>query len=312
MKSNMKNVFVAILFLNFAFCFGQHNTAPKENAKLSKENTSTNTVDDASDYSKAEPKGGITAFNRFVANSFVLPEAEKDTLASVLVKFVIYEDGSIHDIKIIKESPAGLGLGQETIRVLNKAAKWAPAQQNGKVVKQQFVLPLKFQLLGVEKEKQQTEVIKEREETKLIKENEEEVRNKTYGHQQTEEPPEDTSVNYSKIFTSVDIQATPLVGLNAFRKYVASSFKLPEVTEQITGTLITKFVVWDDGSIRDVQIIKETPIGLGLGKEAVRILSSSDKWKPGMVNGFKVKQYYTLPISIQITPADNLETKQKK
>lgn len=110
--------------------------------------------------------------------------------------------------------------------------------------------------------------------------------------------------DYNAIFTSVQVQAAPPGGMNAFRKQIASSFRLPEVDETTTGTVIAKFVVWDDGSIRDVIIVKETPAGLGLGKEATRILSKSPKWTPGIYNGRSVKQYYTLPISIQITASE--------
>lgn len=116
---------------------------------------------------------------------------------------------------------------------------------------------------------------------------------------QEEQKGDDT--DYNQIFTSVQVQASPPGGMNAFRKQIASSFRLPEVDETTTGTVIAKFVVWDDGSIRDIQIVKESPAGLGLAKEATRILNKSPKWTPGVYNGRSVKQYYTLPISIQIT-----------
>lgn len=106
--------------------------------------------------------------------------------------------------------------------------------------------------------------------------------------------------DYDKIYTSVQVQANPPGGINAFRKYIGSSFKLPEVKEKTTGVVIIKFVVWDDGTIRDCQIIKETPSNLGLGKEAVRVITNSEKWTPGQYNNKNVKQYYTLPLSIQI------------
>ncbi len=119
---------------------------------------------------------------------------------------------------------------------------------------------------------------------------------------QEEQKGDDT--DYTQIFTSVQVQAFPPGGMNAFRKQIASSFRLPEVDQTTTGTVIAKFVVWDDGSIRDIVIVKETPSGLGLGKEATRILSKSPKWTAGIYNGRSVKQYYTLPISIQITGSE--------
>jgi protein TonB len=119
--------------------------------------------------------------------------------------------------------------------------------------------------------------------------------------EQAEEDQKGDDTDYNSIFTSVQVQALPPGGMNAFRKQIAQSFRLPEVDETTTGVVKARFVVWDDGSIRDIQILSETPAGLGLGKEATRILSKSPKWTPGIYNGRSVKQYYTLPISIQIT-----------
>lgn len=118
--------------------------------------------------------------------------------------------------------------------------------------------------------------------------------------------------DYNQIFTSVQVQAIPEGGMHAFRKYIASSFRLPEVTEKTTGTVIVKFVVWDDGSVKDILVVKETPAGLGLGKEAVRVIAGSAKWTPGQYNGRNVKQFYTLPISIQITPAEKVKQPVKE
>jgi protein TonB len=130
-----------------------------------------------------------------------------------------------------------------------------------------------------------------KEDAKLIKEN-------------TTEKSEET--DYDQIYTSVQVQAVPPGGMNALRKYITSSFRLPEVDETTSGMVIAKFVVWDDGSIRDIQIVKESPAGLGLGKEAVRIFNKLPKWTPGQYNGRSVKQYYTLPISFQIPAEDKI------
>lgn len=107
--------------------------------------------------------------------------------------------------------------------------------------------------------------------------------------------------DYNQIFTSVQVPASPPGGINAFRKQIANTFRLPEVDESTVGTVIAKFVVSDDGSISDIKILKETPANLGLGKEAIRILSKSPKWTAGIHNGRSVKSYFTLPISINIT-----------
>lgn len=301
--NNMKNIFSVILFLSFVFGFGQINSSPKENTKLTKENATVKNVDDNSNKVptsvelRAQPKGGMAAFNRYVANSFVLPKAEKDTLASVLVKFIILEDGSVSNIQIVRESPEGLGLGNEAIRVLSNSAKWTPAQQNGKFVKQYFTLPLKLQLLGPEKNETPTELTTKKEET-------------NFGTKKNND--EGQELEFIQVFSDVDVQAAPPGGMNAFRKYIATSFKLPPVYEKTIGTVVAKFVVWDDGSLRNIIIVKESPEGIGLGEEAKRVIANSAKWTPGIYNGRSVKQYFTLPMSFEIKPLEKVDPTQKK
>ena len=112
-------------------------------------------------------------------------------------------------------------------------------------------------------------------------------------------------IDYNQIFNGgLEVQASPPGGINAFRKQIGSTFRLPEVEETTTGTVVAKFVVWDDGSIRDIVIVSEKPAGLGLGKEAIRVLSKSPKWTAGIYNGRSVRSYFTLPISIQITGSE--------
>lgn len=108
-------------------------------------------------------------------------------------------------------------------------------------------------------------------------------------------------IDYSKPFEHVEVKAAPPGGIDAFRKRIATDFRLPEVDETITGNVIAKFVVAVDGTISDIKIIKENPTGLGLGKEATRLLNKSPKWTAGMNNGRSVPSYFTLPIAIQIT-----------
>ena len=112
-------------------------------------------------------------------------------------------------------------------------------------------------------------------------------------------------IDYNQIFNGgLEVQASPPGGINAFRKQIGSTFRLPEVEETTTGTVVAKFVVWNDGSIRDIVIVSEKPAGLGLGKEAIGVLSKSPKWTAGIYNGRSVRSYFTLPISIQITGSE--------
>ena len=63
---------------------------------------------------------------------------------SVLVRFVVNEDGSLSDMEIL-ESPDEL-LGKEALRVLGLSPEWVPAKRDGVPIKQQMVLPIEFKL----------------------------------------------------------------------------------------------------------------------------------------------------------------------
>jgi protein TonB len=67
---------------------------------------------------------------------------------TVIVSFVINKDGSVVDIKVLRE-PGG-GCGKETTRIvkmMNKMAKkWTPGKQRGKAVRVRYNLPVKFKL----------------------------------------------------------------------------------------------------------------------------------------------------------------------
>ncbi|HTG67178.1 MAG TPA: energy transducer TonB, partial [Flavobacterium sp.] len=59
------------------------------------------------------------------------------------VSFVVEKDGSLTDIKVLRD--IGYGTGKEAIRVLQKSPKWNPGIQNGKPVRVQYSLPITIQ-----------------------------------------------------------------------------------------------------------------------------------------------------------------------
>lgn len=67
---------------------------------------------------------------------------------TVVVSFVINKDGSVVDIKVLRE-PGG-GCGKETTRIvklMNKMSKkWTPGKQRGKPVRVRYNLPVRFKL----------------------------------------------------------------------------------------------------------------------------------------------------------------------
>ena len=88
-----------------------------------------------------EYPGGIPAFYNDIAKEIKTPEL-KET-ARVYVSFVIEKDGSMSNVKILRE-PVGLNLGAEIIIALSKTKKWLPATVENKAVRCSYNLPITF------------------------------------------------------------------------------------------------------------------------------------------------------------------------
>ncbi|MCI4443882.1 MAG: energy transducer TonB [Lentimicrobium sp.] len=91
---------------------------------------------------KPDFPGGMDKFNAFVAKNYQAPE-EEGLKGKVYVTFVVEKDGSLTDIKVLRD--IGYGTGKEAIRVLGKCPKWTPGEQNGKKVRCTFSLPISIQ-----------------------------------------------------------------------------------------------------------------------------------------------------------------------
>jgi protein TonB len=85
--------------------------------------------------------GGVGAFLSYVNKNFRVPELEQDMTARIYVSFVVEKDGSLTDIKAVRDP--GYGLGKEAERVLKSLKiKWSPGIQNGKAVRTRYNLPI--------------------------------------------------------------------------------------------------------------------------------------------------------------------------
>lgn len=92
-----------------------------------------------------EYPGGMDSFYAYVRNNFNPPEVDRDMTVKVFVQFVIEKDGSMTNIKVLRDP--GYGMGKEAIRVLKSMKKkWQPGVQNGKNVRASFTLPITMNL----------------------------------------------------------------------------------------------------------------------------------------------------------------------
>ncbi len=89
-------------------------------------------------------------------------------------------------------------------------------------------------------------------------------------------------------------------GEAAMFKYIQEHTKYPEIAKEngITGKVFVQFVIGKDGSITDVKVIRS--IDPYLDKEAVRVVKSMPKWKPGSQRGKPVKVSFQLPINFTL------------
>ncbi|MEA5100311.1 MAG: energy transducer TonB [Bacteroidales bacterium] len=94
--------------------------------------------------------GGKDSLNKFISDNIIYPQEalDKGIEGKVYITFVVEKDGSINDIKIIRD--IGYGCGEEAKRIVKLMPKWKPAKQRGKFVRQQFVLPVNFNLASDE------------------------------------------------------------------------------------------------------------------------------------------------------------------
>lgn len=91
---------------------------------------------------KPDFPGGIEKFYGYVGKNYQVPE-EEGLKGKVFVSFVVEKDGSLTDIKVIRD--IGYGTGKEAIRVLKSCPRWNPGEQNGKKVRVLYSLPINIQ-----------------------------------------------------------------------------------------------------------------------------------------------------------------------
>lgn len=104
-------------------------------------------------------------------------------------------------------------------------------------------------------------------------------------------------VKEDQIFQVVEQQPEFPGGAGALLGYLGKNIKYPAAASRanVSGRVFMTFVVNTDGSIQDVQVLKG--LGFGCDEEAVRVVKSMPKWKPGKQSGRPVRVKYNLPVS---------------
>jgi hypothetical protein len=124
--------------------------APKNHVVTSQENqkgvaSNTNSSDVSTiDKVEAAPRyaGGLTSFYKYISANFRVPKQE-GLKGKIMVSFIVEIDGSLTDIKVLKD--LGYGTSEEAIRILKASPKWIPGKQNGKPVRVEYSLPINIE-----------------------------------------------------------------------------------------------------------------------------------------------------------------------
>lgn len=143
-----KSVFLVYGSLVFLFCsLLSIDTYSQEKDKVNEDVRTFSIVEEEASY-----PGGYEALMEFLAKNIQYPDKAKKmgVKGRVFATFIVETDGSISDIKIIRD--IGYGCGEEVVRVIKLMPKWKPAKQKGKPVRLQFNLPVTFSLNNEDKQ----------------------------------------------------------------------------------------------------------------------------------------------------------------
>ncbi len=113
------------------------------------------------------------------------------------------------------------------------------------------------------------------------------------------------------VFEVVEVMPEfPNGGMPGLMKYLGKNVKYPieAHANNIEGRVVVHFIVNKDGSISNVGLTRSVdPL---LDKEAIRVISSMPKWKPGMQRGKAVRVKYTVPVMFRLQGPKNAEPYQ--
>ena len=92
------------------------------------------------------PGGGMSAFMDYIKTNMRYPASAKEngTQGRVTVQFVVDEDGSIKDSKVLRS--VDKDMDAEALRLINIMPKWKPGRQKGQPVAVKFTVPVMFRL----------------------------------------------------------------------------------------------------------------------------------------------------------------------
>lgn len=94
-------------------------------------------------------------------------------------------------------------------------------------------------------------------------------------------------------------------GMKECLNFLARNVKYPTKAQEAgkQGRVIVQFIVQKDGSLSDLHVLR--PVDPWLDAEAIRVIGTMPKWKPGMQHGQAVAVKFTLPVTFMLEGSKN-------
>ncbi len=243
----------------------------------------------------------------YLYSNIKYPNSAKDARAEgiVVVKFIVEKDGTISDETIVRSIHPDCDA--ETLNIIAKMREdsiiWTPGIKEGKPVRVEYFLPVKFKL---------------EEDPKVL------------GLTNPPTPPKTTQVGEDEIFKIVEEmprfwgcedQDMSREGLKKCAdgkmiEFIYQNIKYPKTAKDagVGGTVVVQFTVEKDGSLSDIVVVRK--VGAGCDEEVERIIelmNTQNRWIPGRQKGQLVRVRYTLPVKFKLeaTSTETLEETQQ-
>lgn len=112
--------------------------------------------------------------------------------------------------------------------------------------------------------------------------------------------PKEVETDESVIFIAPEEMPEFPGGQLALLKFLSQNIKYPAIAAEtgIKGKVIVSFVVNKDGTVSGAKILRS--VDASLDKEALRVVNSLPRWKPGKQGGKEVRVSYSVPINFTL------------
>ncbi|WP_285010341.1 M56 family metallopeptidase [Pedobacter faecalis] len=223
------------------------------------------------------------------------PSAREQSLqGNSTIKFTVLA-GSVSDIGIVGKTLGG-DLDQELMKAILSYEGYKRIKEG------KYIITCEFSLAGVSTNKHNTNIVDLAGYERLQKVHIRGYVDSSPKNVQTNDTEDSVkggdNVPDTKIYDFVSLERQPTYpgGFEQFYEWVQKTIVFPEEAKRnsVNGRVYLSFVVEKDGTLTDIKV--ERKLGYGTDEEAMRVLSNSQKWIPGMQNGEVVRVKFNIPI----------------